>query len=87
MDHHVSIVETGQGRVQAVCSCGWRSPIFGADKTGGTMDALQRGVDAGDLHQWERRCARSRLLATWMPWHTAWACSGVAATSVVRLFV
>jgi hypothetical protein len=53
MDHHVSIVETGEGRVQAVCSCGWRSPIFGADKTGGTMDALQRGVDAGDLHQWE----------------------------------
>jgi hypothetical protein len=53
MDHHVSIVETGEGRVQAVCSCGWRSPIFGADKTGGTMDALQHGVDAGDLHQWE----------------------------------
>jgi hypothetical protein len=53
MDHQVSIVETGEGRVQAVCSCGWRSPIFGADKTGGTMDALQRGVDAGDLHQWE----------------------------------
>jgi hypothetical protein len=39
--------------VQAVCSCGWRSPIFGADKTGGTMDALQRGVYAGDLHQRE----------------------------------
>ncbi len=28
-------------------------PIFSADKTGGTMDALQRVVDAGDLHQWE----------------------------------
>jgi hypothetical protein len=53
MDHRVSIVETGEGRVQAVCSCGWRSPTFGADKTGDTMDALQRGVDAGDLHQWE----------------------------------
>ncbi len=52
MGHRVSIVETGQGRVQAVCSWGWRSLIFGADKTGGTMDALQRGVDAGDLHQW-----------------------------------
>jgi hypothetical protein len=36
-----------------VCSCGWRSPIFRVDKTGGTMDALQCGVDAGDLHQWE----------------------------------
>ena len=27
--------------------------IIGADKSGGTMDALQHGVDAGDLHQWE----------------------------------
>ena len=53
MNHHVSIVETGQGRVHAVCSCGWRSPSFGADKSGGTIDALQDAVDAGDLHQWE----------------------------------
>ena len=52
-DHRVSIAESGEGRAWAMCSCGWRSPIFGADKTGGTMDALQRGVDAGDLHQWE----------------------------------
>ena len=53
MNHHVSIVETGQGRVHAACSCGWRSPSFGADKSGGTIDALQHAVDAGDLHQWE----------------------------------
>ncbi len=53
MDHQVSIVETAEGRAWALCSCGWRSPIFDADKTGGTLDALQRGVDAGDLHKWE----------------------------------
>ena len=53
MDHQVSIVETAEGRAWALCSCGWRSPIFGADTTGGTLDALQRGVDAGDLHKWE----------------------------------
>jgi len=53
MDHHGCIVETGAGWLQARCSCGWRSPIFDADQTGGTMDAPQQGVDAGDLHQWE----------------------------------
>ena len=42
MDHQVSIVETAEGRAWALCSCGWRSPIFGADKTGGALDALQR---------------------------------------------
>jgi hypothetical protein len=26
--------------VQAVCSCGWRSSVFGTDKTAGTRDAL-----------------------------------------------
>ncbi|HEY5989279.1 MAG TPA: hypothetical protein VIV12_23300 [Streptosporangiaceae bacterium] len=31
----------------------WRSPVFGADKTAGTMDPLQRAADAGDLHEWE----------------------------------
>jgi hypothetical protein len=43
----------GEGTVQAVCSCGWRSPVFGADKTAGTMDALQQATDARDLHEWE----------------------------------
>lgn len=53
MDHHTTIHEEGEGSVQAVCSCGWRSPVFGADKTAGTMDPLQRAADAGDLHEWE----------------------------------
>jgi hypothetical protein len=39
--------------VQALCSCGWRSPVFGEDKTTGTMDPLQQAMDAGDLHEWE----------------------------------
>ena len=38
MEHHTTIHEMGEGGVQAVCSCGWRSPVFGADKTAGTMD-------------------------------------------------
>ena len=53
MDHQATIREVGEGGVQAVCSCGWRSPVFGADKTTGTMDALQHAIDAGDLHEWE----------------------------------
>jgi hypothetical protein len=53
VDHHTTIHEVGEGGVQTVCSCGWRSPVFGADKTTGTMDALQRAADAGDLHEWE----------------------------------
>jgi len=52
VDHHTTIHEVGEGGVQAVCSCGWRSPVFGADKTAGTMDPLQRAADAGDLHEW-----------------------------------
>ena len=39
--------------MQAICSCGWRSPVYGADKAAGTMDPLQRAADAGDLHEWE----------------------------------
>ena len=27
MDHHTTIREVGEGGVQAVCSCGWRSPV------------------------------------------------------------
>jgi hypothetical protein len=53
VDHHITIDEQGEGGVQAVCSCGWRSPVFGTDKTAGTMDPLQRATDAGDLHEWE----------------------------------
>jgi hypothetical protein len=53
MEHAITIVETGEGRTQAVCSCGWRSPVFGVDKSEGTMDSLQQAVDAGDLHEWE----------------------------------
>ena len=53
MEHHATIDEAGEGGVQAVCSCGWRSPVFGTGKTAGTMDSLQRATDADDLHQWE----------------------------------
>ena len=53
MDHQTSIQAVGEGGVQAACSCGWRSPVFGEDKTAGTMDPLQRAADAGDLHEWE----------------------------------
>ena len=54
MDHHTTIHEAGEGGSQAVCSCGWRGPVFGADKAGGTMDAEQRAAEAGDLHEWDR---------------------------------
>jgi hypothetical protein len=53
VDHHTTVHEIGEGCVQAVCSCGWRSAVFGADKTTGTMDPLQQAVDAGDLHEWD----------------------------------
>jgi hypothetical protein len=53
MDHHTSIHQVGEGGVQAACSCGWRSPVFGADKATGTLDPLQHATEAADLHQWE----------------------------------
>jgi hypothetical protein len=53
VDHHTTIHEEGEGGVQAVCTCGWRSAVFGTDKTAGTMDPLQQAADAGDLHEWE----------------------------------
>ena len=53
MDHATTIQEFGEGAVQAVCSCGWRSPVFGADKATGTMDPLQHAAEAGDMHEWE----------------------------------
>ena len=53
MEHHVTVHEAAEGGAQAVCSCGWCSPVFGADKKTGTMDSLQRAADAGDLHEWD----------------------------------
>jgi hypothetical protein len=53
MEHHTTIQEAGEGCVQAACSCGWRSPVFGADKATGTMDPLQQATDARDLHEWD----------------------------------
>jgi hypothetical protein len=32
---------------------GCASPVFGTDKTAGTMDALQRAAEAADLDEWE----------------------------------
>src|SRR5664280_1641314 len=52
-DHRTAILERGEGRVQASCSCGWRSAIFGADRRLGAMDALQQAADAVDLHGWD----------------------------------
>ena len=51
--HDTTIQQVGEGGVQAVCSCGWRSPVFGAGKTTGRMDPLQQATDAADLHEWE----------------------------------
>ena len=51
--HSTTIRQLGEGAVQAVCSCGWRSAVFGADKRAGTMDPLQHAAEAADLHEWE----------------------------------
>lgn len=53
MKHDVTIVQIGEGAARAVCSCGWQSPLFGAGKKIGTMDALQQAADAGDVHEWD----------------------------------
>jgi len=53
VDHQTRTEEVGEGRVQAACSCGWRSAVFGTEKSTGTMDPLQQAMDARDLHQWE----------------------------------
>jgi hypothetical protein len=52
LKHHTTVQQVGEGGAQAVCSCGWRSPVFGADKHG-AMDPLQEAADAGDLHEWD----------------------------------
>ena len=51
--HRISILQLEEGCAQATCVCGWRSPVFGEDKTTGTMDPLQQATEAGDLHEWE----------------------------------
>jgi hypothetical protein len=51
---HVTVIRSiGEGAVQAVCSCGWSRPVFGADKTLGTMDPLQQAEEARDFHTWD----------------------------------
>lgn len=52
-EHQSAVLELGEGCVQAACSCGWRSAVFGADKRMGTMDARQQADDARDLHEWD----------------------------------
>jgi len=53
VNRSTAIRQLGEGAVQAVGSCGWRSPVYGADKTTGTMDPLQQATEAADLHEWE----------------------------------
>jgi hypothetical protein len=53
VNHRTTIEELAEGCVRAVCSCGWRSPVFGGDKKTGTMDPLQEAMDARDLHEWD----------------------------------
>ena len=53
MQHRVRINQLGEGALQAVCTCGWRSEVFGINKTAGTMDPLQQVTDAVDLHEWD----------------------------------
>ena len=53
MQHRTAAQEAGEGRIQAACSCGWRSPVSGTGMTARTMDSLQRAADDGDLHERE----------------------------------
>jgi hypothetical protein len=53
MDHQRTITQLGEGAIQAVCSCGWRSEVFGTEKTAGIMDPLQQATEAADLHEWD----------------------------------
>jgi len=61
MEHRTTIVELSEGRTQTVCSCGWRSAVFGADKSVGTMDALQQAAEVRDLHEWDQAMGGSAL--------------------------
>ena len=51
--HSTTIRQLGEGAVQAVCSCGWRSPVSGAGKTTGMMDRCSTRPKRPDLHEWE----------------------------------
>jgi hypothetical protein len=51
VEHGWTITQLDEGAVQAVCTCGWRSPVFGTEKTGGAMDPLQHASEAADLHE------------------------------------
>jgi hypothetical protein len=51
--HCTATQQLGEGGVQAVCSRGWRSAVFGSDKATGTMDPLRHAAEAADLHEWE----------------------------------
>ena len=53
MEHRTHVRDLGEGVVQAVCTCGWRSDRYGQNKRTGTMDALQQARDAADLHKWD----------------------------------
>ncbi len=64
MQHSTTIQQLGEGAVQAVCSCGWRSPVFGADKSTGTMDPLQHATEAADLHEWEMSLLLARRMSS-----------------------
>jgi len=52
-EHRRTLIKSAEGSVQAVCSCGWRSAVLGEDKSTGTMDPLQRAIEAADLQDWE----------------------------------
>ena len=52
-EHFTALLELGEGRMQAGCTCGWRSPVFGTDKRLGATDARQHAADAADLHEWD----------------------------------
>jgi hypothetical protein len=51
------LLDLSEGRMQAACTCGWRSAVFGEDKRLGAMDALQHAQDAADLHTWDASLA------------------------------
>jgi hypothetical protein len=54
VQHCRTITQLDEGAVQAVCSCGWRSAVFGTCRqAGGTMDPLQQAIEVADLHEWE----------------------------------
>jgi hypothetical protein len=43
VEHGRTIIQLDEGAVQAVRGCGWRSSVFGTQKTG----------ENADLHAWE----------------------------------